>query len=223
MNVQIKPCGDRALVVMFKQEINEKINQQVINLMHQINRLKLQGIVEMIPAYSALTVLYLPEKIFFIDLATIINDLLEKHEEVILKEPLTHEIPVRYGGVYGPDLRYVADYHQMDVAEVVERHTRPIYRVYMLGFTPGFPYLGGLDKSISTPRLKTPRMSIPIGSVGIAGDQTGIYPIESPGGWQIIGQTDVSLFNLSLKKPFLLNPGDLLKFVAVSVEGGDNG
>jgi KipI family sensor histidine kinase inhibitor len=124
---------------------------------------------------------------------------------------------VRYGGEHGPDLLPVAEFHHVSPAEIVRLHTSRDYTVFMMGFTPGFPYLGKLDEALVTPRLETPRTHVPAGSVGIAGAQTGIYPIDSPGGWRILGRTSLSLFDLSAPQPFLFAPGDMVRFVMESL------
>lgn len=128
------------------------------------------------------------------------------------------EIPVLYGGEAGPDLSFVAALHNLTEQQVIERHTRPLYPVSMIGFAPGFPYLSGLDKDLHTPRKMTPRTKIAAGSVGIAGAQTGIYSISTPGGWQIIGRTKTELFLPNQHPPSLLEPGDLVRFIAVNEE-----
>lgn len=127
------------------------------------------------------------------------------------------EIPVNYGGSLGEDLVAVAEYHNTTPKEIIERHTAPIYTVFMMGFQPGFPYLGGLPENLHTPRHKTPRMRVPAGSVGIGGSQTGIYPFASPGGWQLLGRTSIALFDLSKENPVLLQAGDQVRFVAETV------
>ena len=126
------------------------------------------------------------------------------------------EVPTVYGGEFGADLEYVAQTHGLTTEEVVRLHTEQTYHVFMLGFTPGFPYLGELDERIATPRLESPRLRVPAGSVGIAERQTGIYPIESPGGWRIIGRTSLGLFDVNRDPPFLIGAGDRVKFVAVN-------
>jgi len=126
------------------------------------------------------------------------------------------EIPVRYGGEYGPDLDFVARQAGLTTAEVIRRHAAAEYVVYLMGFLPGFPYLGGLDATIAAPRLEVPRRRVPAGSVGIAGEQTGVYPLESPGGWRLIGRTTVTLFDLTAQPPCLLAPGDQVKFIPIS-------
>ena len=125
-------------------------------------------------------------------------------------------IPTLYGGEAGPDLEFVAGHNQLTPAEVVRIHSSVPYRIYMIGFTPGFPYLGGMSEKIAAPRLKTPRTKIPAGSVGIAGTQTGLYPVESPGGWQLIGRTPLQVFDPRSEQPFIYSAGDFLQFQPVS-------
>jgi KipI family sensor histidine kinase inhibitor len=131
------------------------------------------------------------------------------------------EIPTLYGGDSGPDLDYVASHNGLTPEEVVQIHASGTYRIYMLGFTPGFPYLGGMDERIATPRLETPRTKISGGSVGIAGAQTGIYPIDSPGGWQIIGRTPLALYDPQREEPILLQAGESIRFVPIDQETYD--
>lgn len=132
-------------------------------------------------------------------------------------KPRLVEIPVNYGGSLGEDLVAVAEYHQTSPKEIIKRHSNPIYTVFMMGFQPGFPYLGGLPENLHTPRHKTPRLRVPAGSVGIGGSQTGIYPFASPGGWQLLGQTSIKLFDLSKENPVLLQAGDQVRFVVETV------
>lgn len=127
------------------------------------------------------------------------------------------EIPVCYGGEYGEDLQEVANYHQVSIQEIIKRHTAPIYTVFMMGFQPGFSYLGGLPENLHTPRRAVPRTLVPAGSVGIGGSQTGMYPFASPGGWQIIGRTDIELFQANSTSPTLLTAGDTVQFVAKEI------
>jgi inhibitor of KinA len=132
--------------------------------------------------------------------------------------PRTVEIPVSYGGDFGPDIEFVAQAHNLTVEDVIRIHSRALYQIYMIGFTPGFPFLGGLPEDLKTPRLETPRPLVPAGSVGIANNQTGVYPIDSPGGWRLIGRTPLSLFNPSRENPFLYRAGDMIRFVRISQE-----
>ncbi|AQS35269.1 sensor histidine kinase inhibitor, KipI family [Shewanella psychrophila] len=146
------------------------------------------------------------------------------HKLVQLKPGKLIQIPVQYGGEYGPDLNAVAQYNKLTPQEVIEIHTSAQYSVLFLGFQPGFPYLHGLDKRLFTPRLATPRLAIPAGSVGIGGEQTGIYPAQSPGGWQLIGRSSVNLFDSTLfgndrAQPSLLSPGDTVQFIAIESLG----
>jgi len=143
------------------------------------------------------------------------DDLQKKIGEIQIPEPKTLEIPVVYGGEYGPDMEWVSQYHNISVDEVIQLHTGTTYQVYMIGFMPGFPYLGELPEGLATPRRETPRTVIPQGSVAIAQRQTGIYPVESPGGWQILGRTPLKLFNPLHSPPTLLEMGDLVRFFSI--------
>lgn len=209
------PYGDSAVLVKFENKIDSKVNAMVHALSALILKGKLEGIVETIPAYSSLTVLYDPK---ILDFSAVVEKLNEFEEECegqsILSSPI--EIPVVYGGKYGPDLRFVAEHNHLSVEEVVKIHSLAEYLVYMLGFTPGFAYLGGMSKKIAAPRLEKPRKRVPAGSVGVGGKQTGIYPIESPGGWRIIGRTPLELFDVEKDPPVLLKPGDRVKFIPIS-------
>ena len=218
----IKPLGDCAITIQFKPCISETINRHVMHLNEAIGKYvvteQVQGILARVPTYAALTVQYDPLLLSYEALVSSVTKACaqivdEKHHTVTV----TH-IPVCYGGDFGPDLETLAKIHNMSIDEVVKRHTKETYRIYMLGFTPGFPYLGGLDEAIATPRLTMPRTIIPAGSVGIAGGQTGIYPVASPGGWQLIGQTPVKLFDPDLKDAFLLRAGHYLIFEVIDGE-----
>jgi KipI family sensor histidine kinase inhibitor len=138
---------------------------------------------------------------------------LEQVQDSKPEKPRRIEVPVKYGGEYGPDLESVAAYHSLQAEDVIRIHSKRIYTVYMMGFTPGFPYMGKLDDAIVTPRLEVPRTNVPGGSVAIAGSQTGIYPVTSPGGWRLIGYTSLKLFDPKSESPFLFSPGDEVKFI----------
>lgn len=174
---------------------------------------------EWVPSYIALTIYYDPYKITYQEIKTRIEGLWRKLEggNVPLAKRMVR-IPVCYGGEFGPDLEYIANFHSLSIEEVISIHTQREYFVYMLGFNPGFPYLGGMNKKIATPRLSTPRAQVIEGSVGIAGEQTGIYPLTSPGGWQIIGRTPMRLFAPEKQAPFLLKSGDYLIFQKITKE-----
>ncbi len=211
-------AGDQSLLVEFGDEISPEANVLVNSLKHAIENAGLPGIRETVPTYRTLILYYDP---LVVDLPGL-KDALQKlsyrrdGQDTVAQSPV--EIPVVYGGVSGPDLNLVAESHGLTPDEVVEIHISAVYTVYMNGFMPGFPYLGGLSPRIATPRLKTPRLKVPAGSVGIAGNQTGIYPSESPGGWQIIGRTPLRLFDPCKMPPALLPPGSEVKFVCISAD-----
>ncbi len=209
------PYGDTAVLVKFADRIDPKVNAMVFSLEKLILSEKIDGIVEMIPAYSSLTLFYDPKILSFSIVVEKLNELKAKYKNYSFS-PSFFEIPVVYGGKYGPDLQFIANYNHLSTEEVVKIHSSVEYTVYMLGFTPGFAYLGGMSKKIITPRLKNPRKNVPAGSIGIGGKQTGIYPIESPGGWRIIGLTPLKLFNMDKDPPVLFKPGDKVKFVPIS-------
>lgn len=210
-------AGDKAIVVEFGDIIDEDINRKVINLMKNIESSSLiNSIYEMIPTYRSLMIIYNPLKITFNDLINSVKNIesnlkvLDKREKNIIK------IPVLYGNDYGPDIDTVAKHNRLSIEEVIRLHSEAEYLVYMLGFTPGFTYLGGMNNKLETPRLDNPRVKIPEGSVGIAGKQTGVYPIESPGGWQLIGRTPIKLYNPKRENPILLKAGDYVKFTPIT-------
>ncbi|MDW7669929.1 MAG: 5-oxoprolinase subunit PxpB, partial [Bacillota bacterium] len=176
------------------------------------------GILDWIPTYRSILIKYNPSVISNHQLINQLASLETIKDNKELSTPFITEIPVVYGGAFGPDLEYVANHNNLSVKEVIKIHSERNYLIYMKGFTPGFPYLGGMSERIATPRLKSPREKITGGSVGIAGNQTGIYPIDSPGGWQLIGKTPVKLFNPEKEEPFLLRAGDYLRFVPVTEE-----
>jgi KipI family sensor histidine kinase inhibitor len=161
---------------------------------------------------------YDPLKIGYDDVVSKLVELEKNLSEIIIPSPNVIEIPVCYGGEYGEDLSNVSSHNNITDDEVVKIHTSKEYLIYMIGFTPGFPYLGGMDERIATPRLSKPRIKIVGGSVGIAGAQTGVYPVDSPGGWQIIGRTPLKLYDALREKPILLKTGDYIKFTSISKE-----
>jgi len=215
MQPEIKPAGDSALLISFGEAIDEGVNLRVHAIAKAIEKASPEWLVEVVPAYSSLAVIYDAKLIDFESVKRAVEGLDVQTERV---EGRLVEVPVVYGGEYGPDIEFVAKYNGLTVDEVIEIHSRPIYRVYFLGFLPGFAYLGGMDERIATPRLEKPRLKVPAGSVGIAGKQTGIYPLESPGGWRLIGRTPLKLFNPKKEPPTLLQPGDRVKFVPIDEE-----
>jgi KipI family sensor histidine kinase inhibitor len=213
---RILPAGDSALVAEYGDVIDVRVNARVRQLQRTIEASGHAGVVELVPTYRSLMVHYDPLVLSSEALAGLILDA-AGHLPEDPREPISVvEIPVLYGGNEGPDLGDVAARAGLREAEVVELHAAGDYLVFMIGFMPGFPYLGGLAPAIATPRLTTPRTVVPAGSVGIAGAQTGIYPSESPGGWRLIGRTPVRLFDARLEPPALLKAGDHLRFVPVS-------
>jgi len=211
------PFGDNALVVEFGDVISLEVNSKVIGLNEAILEAEIQGVEELVPTYRSLLVRYNPLKTTYEQLVFRIRDVEKTLKELTTKvESRKITIPVVYGGEYGPDLAYVAQYHGLAEEQVVKLHSEREYKVYMIGFVAGFPYLGEVPDEIATPRVETPRLKVPAGSVGIAEKQTGIYPCEAPGGWQIIGRTPLKLFNPLQQPPALLKPGDNVKFKPIS-------
>lgn len=210
------PVGDRALLVQFGNVIRLDVNRKVHTLEHAISQAGIHGLEECVPAYCSLLVYYDPSKTSYEQLVFRLKDMEAKLSEIGVSAPKrVIEVPLVYGGAYGPDLDYVARYHNLDEEEVVRLHSSKEYTVYMIGFVAGFPYLGEVSEEIATPRLKTPRLRVPAGSVGIAEKQTGIYPCESPGGWQIIGRTPLKFFDVNKHPPALIQPGDTVKFTPI--------
>jgi KipI family sensor histidine kinase inhibitor len=216
MTLKYIPSGDSAFIIKAGYEISEEVNRTVRKLLIRLEEEKISGITDFIPSYNELMVCYDPSVMDYRQLPDIFRSCTADLDTMELPEEDVIHVPVLYGDEYGPDLQYVAEYNDLAEDDVIEIHSSSVCLVYMLGFTPGFCYLGGMDQRIATPRRETPRLKIPAGSVGIAGDQTGIYPIESPGGWQIIGKTPVRLFSPDQKPEFLFNAGDYIQFFPVT-------
>jgi inhibitor of KinA len=208
-------AGDSALVVEYGDGIDARTNARVRLLQRALQDGGHPGIVETVPTYRSLIVHYDPLAMSREALEAVIAAESGLLPDTVSEAFRTVEIPVWYGGEAGPDLGSVAAAAGLDEQAVVDLHAEGDYVVFMLGFMPGFPYLGGLPARLATPRLPTPRTLVPAGSVGIAGAQTGIYPTESPGGWRLVGRTPVSLFDARLSPPALLGPGDHVRFVPV--------
>ena len=220
MSARFLPAGDSAIAVEFGREIDLNINNQVAAMRTVIEAAidegKLKGIVELVPTYGSLLVVYDQLTVGYAGLIEQLKILAEGLEGVEIPDREVVEIPVVYGGEYGPDLGIVAQLNSLSEDEVIKRHSEAEYPIYMLGFVAGFPYLGGMDKSIAAPRKQTPRIKIPAGSVGIAGQQTGIYSVESPGGWQIIGRTPLKLYDADREKTILLRAGQSIRFKPIT-------
>jgi KipI family sensor histidine kinase inhibitor len=204
------------LLVELEATIDPVVNERAILLASRIRDRRARGIRDIAPGYCTLGIHYDPLQTDLAALERVIENefaALASVEAIGPREPI--EIPVHYGGEFGPDLDAVAERAGCSTADVIKRHSERIYRVYMLGFVPGFAYMGRVDPSIASPRHRVPRERVPAGSVGIAGLQTGVYPVESPGGWQLIGRTATVMFDADRDQPSLLAAGDLVRFIAV--------
>ena len=209
------PAGDKALAVELGDGISPEINRRVRDFFLAIEKQRIEGIVELIPTYRSILVHYDPLRLNLSELEERLRDLEEHTDTAEVSMPKVVEFPLVYGGEYGPDLGYVAGHNGLSEEEVIAIHSGDDYLVYAMGFTPGFPYMGGMSEKIATPRLQSPRTSISAGSVGIAERQTGVYPIASPGGWQLIGRTPLRLFDPDRHPPALVDPGDYVRFLRV--------
>ena len=214
----ILPAGDQAVIVEFGNEISPTINDSVYSLVEMLQSASPAWLGEMVPTYRSVLIGY---DAFEFDFNLVTSELSVYLADAggpvsSARSPLVYELPVAYGGEDGPDLEHVADHAGLSIEEVIKIHSGVSYRVYMIGFSPGFPYLGGLDTRIACPRLVTPRTRVPAGSVGIAESQTGVYPNASPGGWQLVGRTPVRLFDAAAEPPSLLQPGHFVRFVPVT-------
>jgi KipI family sensor histidine kinase inhibitor len=212
----IAPLGDAALLVRLGDEIDPAINQRVHALAALARHAAPEGVIETVPAYATLLIHYDPLVLSYVEIYGWVSERLDQLPASERRTPQAIEVPVRYGGEYGVDLPFVADFHHLSIDEVIHIHSGRTYTIYMMGFTPGFPYMGKLDDAIVTPRLDVPRTRVPSGTVAIAGSQTGIYPIDSPGGWRLIGHTTLRVFDPQSDSPFLFSPGDQVKFVVES-------
>ncbi|MEH7222254.1 5-oxoprolinase subunit PxpB [Bacillus sp. JJ1566] len=216
MSYEILPVGDMALQIFYKEPTSDALQRQIQHTTKQIEKMKIQGIVELVPAFQSITVYYNPNLTSYKNLTSqvsVICNGISIIEKTSSKEVIV--IPTCYDG---EDLENVARGHGLSTDEVISIHSSVDYLVYMIGFLPGFPYLKELPKRLATPRLSSPRLKVPKGAVGIGGDQTGIYPLESPGGWNLIGRTPVPIFDPEKPDPFLLKAGDYLRFTPISVK-----
>ncbi|MCV4231798.1 5-oxoprolinase subunit PxpB [Virgibacillus sp. LDC1] len=221
------PLGDSAVLIQFEDIVSEKVHRLVTAMARRLEKNPFQGWIECIPSYTSLAVYYDYDKIgkpdgFDTVFAYVCSMLDERMEEEAGEKDITKyevvDIPVCYGGDYGPDLDEVAQKNRLSPMDVIRIHSGQDYLIYAIGFAPGFPYVGGIPEQIATPRKQTPRLLIPAGSVGIAGTQTGIYPIETPGGWQIIGRTPLALFRPESEPPTLLKSGQYIRFRPIQAE-----
>ncbi|MFC7062026.1 5-oxoprolinase subunit PxpB [Halobacillus seohaensis] len=228
MDYTLSPLGDQAIVITISDTINEEAQTKVRLLSSLLDQQKPEWMVEYIPAFTTVTVFYLPTKLADCDLLPYeavkekVNQLLSNVTTGKVEKPRTIEIPVCYGGEFGPDLHFVAEHNNLSPEEVIDIHRSGEYSVYMIGFAPGFPFIGGMSEKIAAPRRDSPRLAIPERTVGIAGMQTGVYPIETPGGWQLIGRTPKKLFTPEEDIPSLLRAGDKITFKQISEEEYNN-
>lgn len=220
--INILQISEISALIEFGNEINEDINKKIRTFCEYIDQYPFEGFIEYVPYFTSVSVIYNPLKIksdspFKFIKSTLEEMFLNLDFSSSYKENIV-EIPVCYGGEFGPDIEEVAELNKLTVDEVIKIHSEGKYLVYMIGFAPGFPYLGGMSEKIAAPRRETPRLAIPEGSVGIAGMQTGVYPIETPGGWQLIGRTPIKMFELDGKPKSLLKSGDIAKFYPISYD-----
>lgn len=219
---KISQISETAALVEFGREISEDINKKVRTFCTYLDDKPFYGMVEYVPAFTSVSVIYNPldmksESPYEV-VKVILDNIIYKLDFSLEDEEHIVEIPVCYGGEFGQDIEQVAKINNITVDEVIKIHSEGKYLVYMIGFAPGFPYLGGMSEKIAAPRRESPRTAIPAGSVGIAGMQTGVYPIETPGGWQLIGKTPLKLFDLKRNSKSLLKAGDIVKFYPISYE-----
>lgn len=215
------PMGDQALVVEFGDRIDAALSLRIASLAAQLRESRLPGVTDIVPAYTTLALHYDPAALGagaspYEALAEAVGTWLDDPSAGEQVTGRTVEIPVCYGGDFGEDLEALARDRGLSIDDAIALHSAPAYHVHMLGFVPGFAYLGGLDARLATPRRSTPRPRVPAGSVGIGGEQTGVYPLETPGGWQIIGRTPLQLFQPQAMPPCLLSAGDTVRFVPIS-------
>ena len=215
---RIRISGDRAILAEYGDAIDERVNEKVRTVTELLRQSSVEGIDLILPAYRSIGIRFDPLVIQVAEIEKLLVNLESGLDGAAIPEARTVEIPVCYGGDYGPDIDFVAEHNGIDPEEVIRLHSAAPYRIFTIGFAPGFFYLGGLDPRIHTPRMKTPRAMVPAGSVGIAETQTGAYPIDSPGGWRIIGRTPLRLFDASRPEPFFYQAGDSIRFIPISPE-----
>ena len=216
--VRFLPCGDSALTVELSTEINEEAAGKLRFLAGQLAEKGFKGVLETVPTFCSMTVYFDPFVITKAELQKKILKVMSRYKPDASGPRRVFLIPVCYGGKYGPDLKDVCKLTGLTEQEVIDIHCGTDYLIYTLGFLPGFPYLGGMDPRIEAPRLESPRTRIPAGAVGIGGKQTGIYPLASPGGWRLIGQTPLKVYDPEREKPILYRAGDYIRFCPITQE-----
>lgn len=214
-NINILTAGDSSILIEFGKEISPEINRKIKATVQLMKEQHIEGVVDVIPAFCSLLINYDPRVISYDEIRKRMQNLVKVDAKSGEEKKKIYEIPVCYGGEYGPDIENIAANAGLSVEEVIKIHSSRDYLIYMLGFLPGFCYLGGLDERIHTPRLANPRIKINAGSVGIGGSQTGIYPLDSPGGWQLMGMTPVKTYDPDREVPILVEAGDYIRFVPI--------
>jgi len=214
-NIRFLTAGDSSLLIEFGDEISPEINKKITATVQLMKAQQIEGVVDLIPAFCSLLINYDPRIITYENLQKRMEHLVKLDVTAEQASKKVIEIPVCYGGEYGPDIENIAEHAGLTVEEVIKIHSSRDYLIYMLGFLPGFAYLGGLEECLHTPRLANPRIKINAGSVGIGGSQTGIYPLDSPGGWQLLGMTPVTVYDPLREVPILYEAGEYIRFVPV--------
>lgn len=212
-NIRFQPASDQSLLVHFGQEISLETHREIVSFLKLLEAEPLDGIVNVHPAYTSVLVKFDSLKFAHEEVGALLTPYLARLHEVKLPEPRLREIPVCYGGEFGPDLEEVAATHKFSVEEVIRLHSSATYTAYFLGFVPGFAYLGGLPEQLATPRRPAPRKAVPAGSVAIGGNQTGVYPTATPGGWRLIGRTPIKLFDPVSAHSSFFEIGDQVCFI----------
>lgn len=218
-DIQYVPFGENGIKVVFPNHISQEIHERILKLYQSIKRHAFDPITDVVPSYTVLTVYFNEKLVSFQQMRQKLEYIWEAaNEEDHSSSSKVVTLPTYYGGQEGEDLQQVAKENNLSVEDVIDLHSSRDYLTYMIGFLPGFPYLGGMDERIATPRLEKPRAHVEAGSVGIAGSQTGVYPVASPGGWNIIGQTPVPIVDFTREEPFLIAMGDYIRFRPVPKE-----
>ena len=217
-SARFEPASDQSLLIYFGEKITINAHEPIRKLLHLLDAEPIAGVQNLHPAYCSLLVKFDALKWTHEKLEKELREYLARLDKIKLPKPREVEIPVCYGGEYGPDLEEVASLHKITPEQVIKLHSSASYLVYFLGFVPGFAYLGELPEELVMPRLATPRKKVPAGSVGIAGNQTGVYPFETPGGWRLLGRTPVSMFRTDRDGLSLLSIGDRVRFVPIARE-----
>lgn len=214
----LSPLGETGVIIGCGDAISEAVHRRVMSVCALLEKSLIPGVFEWLPSFASVTLFYDPLITPYHEVCRVLLHHLNTMEEAAEYQTRRVIIPVCYGGELGPDLEYVATEHGLTPDEVIAIHTSGDYLVHMIGFAPGFPYLGGLSEKIATPRRPTPRLRVEAGTVGIGGKQTGVYPVSTPGGWQCIGRTPLALFRPVEDTPSLLVAGDRVRFVSISLQ-----